>query len=291
MRQIAAAIAVVVVLVGESNPRPVAAACTPLWDTTAGNPGLNSAVFKLFVFDDGAGRQVYAAGGFTTAGGTPAVGIARWNGKSWSTMGDGLGLSNGGVWGMASFDDGSGVALYAGGDFVSSGGRRVDHIARWDGQAWQAVGGGTNAAVLGAMTVFDDGSGPALYAGGGFTEAGGSPASRIARGDGTQWTSLGDGASATVRSIIGFVEWGAPKLYAGGDFRTAGGVTVNGVARWDGTLSVAAQPTSRLRVAGLGLGELVAVTSTPDAVCEVADLISATKVLALAALELCGVGP
>jgi hypothetical protein len=37
---------------------------------------------------------------------------------------------------------------------------------------------------VGALTVFDDGSGPALYAGGTFVTAGGVTVSRIAKWDG-----------------------------------------------------------------------------------------------------------
>ncbi|MFH0983162.1 MAG: hypothetical protein V2A79_16705, partial [Planctomycetota bacterium] len=42
-----------------------------------------------------------------------------------------------------------------------------------------------------ALTVFDDGTGPALYAGGGFTTAGGVSANYIAKWNGTQWSALG----------------------------------------------------------------------------------------------------
>jgi hypothetical protein len=38
-----------------------------------------------------------------------------------------------------------------------------------------------------ALTVFDDGNGPALYAGGDFTTAGGVAANRIAKWDGSSW--------------------------------------------------------------------------------------------------------
>ncbi len=237
MRQIVVGLAAVAVLLGVRNSQPVTAACTPLWDTQAGNPGLNSAIFKLLVFDDGTGRQIYAAGGFTTAGGAPAVGIARWNGRRWSAVGDGLGPSNGGVWGMASFDDGRGAALYAGGDFVFSGSTRVDHIARWDGQAWQPVGEGTNASVLGAMTVFDDGSGPALYVGGDFTTAGGVPARGVARWDGRTWSEVGGGFGGTIVSVRAFAifdDGSGPALYAGGLLSTAGGTPASCIAKWDG---------------------------------------------------------
>ena len=52
--------------------------------------------------------------------------------------------------------------------------------------------GGMNGSVV-ALEVFDDGSGsgPALYVGGDFTVAGVILADRIARWDGTSWSTLG----------------------------------------------------------------------------------------------------
>src|SRR5687768_4870291 len=46
---------------------------------------------------------------------------------------------------------------------------------------------GVNNLVL-SMATFDDGGGPALYAGGFFSNAGSSGASRIARWDGASWS-------------------------------------------------------------------------------------------------------
>jgi hypothetical protein len=71
-------------------------------------------------------------------------------------------------------NSGSGPALYAGGSFTTAGGQQVDHIAKWDGSTWSALGTGMTDSVR-ALTVFDDGSGsgPALYAGGFLTTGGG----------------------------------------------------------------------------------------------------------------------
>src|SRR5215207_5437996 len=97
------------------------------------------------------------------------------------------------VFALAVFDDGQGPALYAGGEFLSAGGASAAHVARWDGATWStlgAPGSGTNGPVA-TLQVFDDGSGPALYAGGFFTSAGGIPAASIARWNGTSWSALG----------------------------------------------------------------------------------------------------
>jgi hypothetical protein len=47
-------------------------------------------------------------------------------------------------------------------------GGSVNQIARWDGASWSALGSGTNGGSVFALSVFDDGGGPALYAGGQF---------------------------------------------------------------------------------------------------------------------------
>ncbi|MFH0983157.1 MAG: hypothetical protein V2A79_16680 [Planctomycetota bacterium] len=87
------------------------------------------------------------------------------------------------VYALTVFDDGTGPALYAGGDFTTAGGVTASRIAKWNPGApgqWSALGSGMSSCVY-ALTVFDDGTGPALYAGGIFTTAGGMASSYIAR--------------------------------------------------------------------------------------------------------------
>jgi hypothetical protein len=193
--------------------------------------------------DDGDGphpRALYAGGPFTMIDGTSANHIAKWDGTSWSALASGL---NGDVLGLAVYDDdGPGphpAALYAGGTFTSAGGGTAWGIARWDGTSWSDVGGGLRvnykpgAAV--ALTVLDDGSGPALYAGGGFTHAGGLSAHGVARWDGTSWSGTGFGAGS-VCALTTLDDGRGPALYAGGSFLASDPAPGNGVARWDGTI-------------------------------------------------------
>ena len=102
--------------------------------------------------------------------------IASWDGGSWSALTNGL---DGPVEALAVFDDGSGSALYAGGQFTVASGVTLSRIGKCDGLTWTALGSGMDDRVA-ALSVFDDGQGPALYAGGYFTSAGGVPASFIA---------------------------------------------------------------------------------------------------------------
>jgi hypothetical protein len=62
-------------------------------------------------------------------------------------------------------------------------------------------------------------SGSDLYAGGGFTMAGGVAATNIAKWDGTNWSALGSGMNHGVSALA----VSGNELYAGGSFTTAGG--------------------------------------------------------------------
>lgn len=149
------------------------------------------------------------------------------------------------------FDDGGGPALYAGGEFTSVDGGAASRIARWDGSAWSSLGAGMTLGSVQALGVFDDGGGPDLYAGGSFLDAGGQPASRVARWDGSSWSALGAGMNSTVHAFATFDHGDGPALYAGGSFaladgpalyvggrfHSAGGASVNNIAR--GVLALA----------------------------------------------------
>jgi PKD repeat protein len=91
----------------------------------------------------------------------------------------------------AVYDDGDGPALYGGGNFAAPAGQS---IVRWDGAAWQAVGGGVDHVggsytEVHAMAVYDG----ELIVAGDFTLAGDVRANNIARWNGTRWAPLGDG--------------------------------------------------------------------------------------------------
>ena len=78
---------------------------------------------------------------------------------------------NGSVWALTVFDDGGGEALFVGGTYTTAGGGAAKNIAKWDGSSWGALGSGVGDPLVFALTVFDDGGGAALYAGGEFTTA------------------------------------------------------------------------------------------------------------------------
>ncbi len=127
--------------------------------------GLNGLPLAMAVHDDGSGPALYVGGTCTEAGGIPARRLARWNGSSWSAVG----VVEGFVAALAVHDDGGGPALYVGGDFQSIGATSLNRIARWDGAVWTPLGSGLNGGPANVLASFDDGGGPALFAGGAFS--------------------------------------------------------------------------------------------------------------------------
>jgi hypothetical protein len=80
------------------------------------------------------------------------------------------------------------------------------------------------------MTVWDDGSGPALYVGGSFIVAGDVIANNIAKWNGSLWSTVGHGTGGNVYALTVY----NGELIAGGSFGSIDGVAMNSIARWDG---------------------------------------------------------
>ena len=143
---------------------------------------------------------------------------------NWISMG-GYPGANGTVYALAV--DGSGN-LYAGGDFTLIGDVAPSRIAKWNGSAWSALGGGAQNTVF-ALAV----SGTDLYVGGLFTSVYSSGTTSvgstkyIAKWNGSAWSALGSGANSTVRALA----LSGANLYVGGDFTSAGDKVSPYVAR------------------------------------------------------------
>ncbi len=212
-------------------------------DDAAGNGGR---IRALAEFDDGSGVALYAAGSFGFAGGVPAHNLAKWDGTSWSPLGVGVSndaAGNGGeVTALNVYDDGSGSALYAAGEFQYAGGTPARRIAKWNGASWSSVGVGFGANVN-ALVSHDDGSGLALYAGGDFDHISGDAFRYIARWTGSTWEALGDEYDHLQGSVTALTvaDVGAgPQLIAGGpfavglDFFPSTWIELNFITRWTG---------------------------------------------------------
>jgi trimeric autotransporter adhesin len=207
------------------------------------NAGITGAgvVSSWAVYDNGTGPTLYVGGNFTRASDRNANRIVRWNKETeqWNAIGSGV---NGPVSAMAVWDDGSGEALYLGGNFTTSGGVSTAYVSRLRGDVFEDVGGGMatgtsglNIPAVKSLVVWDDGSGEKLYAGGQFGEAGGVEARFMAAWDGNAWAPVGGGFSAPVEDLVISGGQKGDFLYAGGQFVSVmPSFTVNRIARWDG---------------------------------------------------------
>jgi hypothetical protein len=125
--------------------------------------------------------------------------------------------------------DGAGN-LYVAGDFKFIGTVPANHIAKWDGSTWSALGSGITSVAAGVYALAVTGT--TLYAGGRFTTAGGAPITNLAKWDGSTWSALGSGLTGDSVSALATI---GTDLYAGGYFTTGGGVLATNLARWNGT--------------------------------------------------------
>jgi hypothetical protein len=188
------------------------------WPLGEGRP---STLRTLVVHDDGSGPALYASGHPFDA--QPI--LSRWDGQEWQVVVWRVSKGNGypgEVRALASFDDGTGPALYAAGRFSTVGDVPALGIARLRLGSWSPVGEGLadgtfeTDALVAALQVFDDGDGPRLYAGGDFGRSGEAPARRVARWTGQVWEEVGGGLAdkTYVSALAPYDEGQGERLFA-----------------------------------------------------------------------------
>jgi hypothetical protein len=174
---------------------------------------------------------LYAGGPFINMAGIPAADrVAAWDG-SWHAMGSGPGPDFGAVTGIVRSVTAKGTDVYVGSDGSDIALiPQADHVAKWDGSAWSAIGSDTSGAngwfpattSINGMTTF----GSHVFVIGSFQNANGdSRADVVAFFDGSAWHPVGsNGAGDGPLNSSGHVlaVFGA-HLYAGGSFTSAGG--------------------------------------------------------------------
>lgn len=151
------------------------ARCIALWDGTQWHPfgeGISSlngiqVIYALAV----RGREVFAAGEFSLAGGNPVQHLARWDGERWHALATAV-TRPGWMTSVRALGV-HGGSVFAGGVFSSIDASPVSGIARWDGASWSSLGSGVegNDESVVALAV----RGNQLLAGGSFALAGGRP--------------------------------------------------------------------------------------------------------------------
>jgi len=159
---------------------------------------------SLTAHDDGGGVALYAGGATLVIG---QASVFRFQGASWSPVG-GVRVSS-----FETFATGSRTQLYCG--VTPTGKFPVPIVQVWDGVRWSEVGGGIETSHwldgISDLAVYDDGSGPAVYAGGAFYGANGANISRW-RGTG-DWQPVGTETVGEVFRMHVFDDGSGPRLY------------------------------------------------------------------------------
>ena len=174
---------------------------------------LNDHVLSLIVYNG----ELYAGGNFTSfdTSEIPLNHIARYDGTQWKPVGSGFRSKHNspkdGIYAMCIYDN----KLYAGGIFDTAGSVAANNIAVWDGNEWNAVGGGvdqtgTNRPKVAALCEYHG----RLVVAGLFNTAGGLNVSNIARWDGAVWSSGNGAFDGEVDALCVYND----DLYAGGYF-------------------------------------------------------------------------
>jgi len=188
------------------------------------------------VFNDGSGEALYVGGRFNEIGGVPGSAlIGKWDGTQWSKVGEGVFAGTfSDIECMEIFNDGSGNALYCGGWDIGVAGSGNASVVKWDGTKWTMVGqylGGRTTS----LKAWDDGSGPALFAGG-TAQPGINYLAKLVNNNWDIYDGgVGGGLGGNFPSVFGLGTFGSD-LYVGGNFSTAGasGIAANGLVRHTG---------------------------------------------------------
>ena len=123
----------------------------------------------------------------------------------------------------------SGDGIVVGGAFLPTSSLPLQHIARWNGTTFEALGTGMTGSSVDALLRRSNGE---VVAGGQFSAADGTPANNVARWNGTSWSTFGTG---TNQQVLAVGELPNGDVIAGGRFTQAGGVSCNRIARWNGS--------------------------------------------------------
>jgi len=154
--------------------------------------------------------------------------IAKWDGIQYSNPAAFLSTSIGSyVYSMTVYNNN----LVMGGDFNDAGvSGNIIALSKYDGVNWSAFGGGLSGfnCTVYSMTEYNGD----LIVAGQFTNAGGVSVNNIARWDGNQWHSMGDGLDLYVFYL--YVDSVSNTLYATGNIVGSGVTPIVFIASWDG---------------------------------------------------------
>ena len=124
--------------------------------------------------------------------------------------------------------------LFAGGDFQTSGGVTVNHIAKFSGGSWTAIDQGLEGPVYALHTCTLNG-GTTLYVGGKVWGVSDWEAT-VNRLEAGWWTEIGRSPEGSVRSLFCWDNGASGnRLVAGGYIWTMDDAAAYGIAQWDGS--------------------------------------------------------
>ncbi len=198
------------------------------WDGNSWSP-VGSGVFGesqftdtgIFAMKPDGNGNIIMGGTFTSVSGVAAINIIRYDGNEFEPLGEGLpnSTSAGRVYYIAVDGD----VVYAVGAFDEH-----NSIARWDGESWSAVGGGTSQRTE-AIGVTDN----SIIAGGLFHQVGNVVAHHIAEWKNDEWHSFATGTRYGANGDIYSVYSDGERAVFGGRFTSIGGISApSGVALW-----------------------------------------------------------
>jgi trimeric autotransporter adhesin len=198
---------------------------------TATAPTIGPASVRALTF--AANGDLLVGGSFQVIGGLPVSNVARWDGSSWSAVG-----ALGTVYDLLVT---AGGELVAGGLFSVPSPSVSTNVARWDGLSWQALGTGTQSvlpAYAGVFALAELANGD-LVAAGQFQAAGGVPAFKVARWNGSTWSAMGGGIeqfgpTGEPSTVFALESTATGEVFAAGNFGTVSGRDGRGLARWNG---------------------------------------------------------
>ncbi len=158
---------------------------------------------------------------------TESRNVMGFNGTSFFSIGGGvirLGSALGMGMSLKTFNDGTGDALYIGGTFNRSadGTVTLPGVARWNGTTLTQVGQGFPLTQVRSLEVYNDGTGPALFAAGTFTaDNNAAPIRRLAKLVGNTWIEVAGGTGSNPSRLIVLPDG---RLAVGGSFTEVGAV-------------------------------------------------------------------
>lgn len=166
-------------------------------------------------------NNIYIGGTFTTCGSAPINKVGKWDGTTWINEGADLNME------VSAVEVNSFCELVGGYSSGFPGPYDYHNVAIKKNNNWIPTGNGMNGNVN-ALVVHNN----EVYAGGAFTQAGGTIVNKVVKWNGAQWDTLQGGLIINnINDLIFYQD----TLYAGGDFTHPSTLAGVYVIKWNGS--------------------------------------------------------